>query len=106
MTFPWEQVSEPAPHANDPLAAMQRDLSYIVTHTAVLVHSKHSALQMLVNTARGQLIPRGECKLTDGSTIEFQDIGMPQPNTPAMTVEELGTRVWEIVRELGLELAP
>jgi hypothetical protein len=79
-------------------------MQYVVRHTAVLVHSRHEALQILVNTKRGQIIPRGECKFNDGSTLELQDIGMPQVGAPEMTVPELMARVWEVARELGLEL--
>lgn len=101
MTFPWEQ--EPTPLENI-VAAMQRDLAYMVTHTAVLVHSKHAALAMLVNTPRGQRVPKGECKLSDGSTFEFQDVGMPQVNAPEMSVPDLLKRVYEVTQELGLKL--
>lgn len=103
MTFPWEQPA--ARTVEDTIAAMQRDMTYMVTHTAVLVHSKHPALAMLVNTARGQLVPRGVCAFTDGSTMEVQDVGMPQPGAPEMSVQDLMVRAWEIARELGLELA-
>jgi len=98
--FPWE----PAP-VTETVAAMQRDMAYMVTHTAVLVHSNRPELQMLVNTARGQIVPRGQCKFTDGSTMELQDIGMPQVNAPTMTVNELMARLWGLAREAGLEIA-
>lgn len=108
MTFPWEQlpaVPEPvqAPAA-DTVALLQRDVAYMVTHTAVLVHSTHESLRTLVNTPRGQIVPRGECKFTDGSTFELQDIGMPQINAPVMTVQKLMAYLWDVARELGLEL--
>lgn len=99
MTFPWEQ---PTPLA-DTVAALQRDLAYMVTHTAVLVHSNHPALAMLVNTPRGQLV-RGQCEFTDGTTMELQDVGMPQVGASEMSVQELIARTWGIARELGLEL--
>ena len=109
MTYPWETpvpatIEPPKPGATveDVVHALQRDMVYMVSHTGVTVHSQHEALQMLVNTPRGQIIPRGECKLTDGSTIEFQDIGAPQVGAPVMTVKELMARVWEVVTELGL----
>lgn len=108
MSYPWEQLpvtAEPAQApAADVVAALQADLRYMVSHTAVLVHSSRPELQMLVNTARGQIVPRGECKFTDGSTIEFQDIGMAQVGAPSMTVRDLMARVWSIAAELGLEL--
>lgn len=90
----------------DVVAALQRDFAYAVTHTAVLVHSSHDELQILVNTQRGQIIPRGECKLTDGTTIEFQDIGMAQVGAPLMSVKELLGQVWTIVAKLGLGVQP
>jgi hypothetical protein len=89
---------------DEKIALLQRDFAYILQFTAVLVRSPHPALQILVNTARGQIIPRGECKFSDGSTLELQDIGAPQVGVPEMTVAELMARVWEVARELGLEL--
>jgi hypothetical protein len=115
MTFPWDPpplpaVVEPAQApAAQPVetvvAALQRDMAFMVTHTAVLVHSQHEALQILVNTERGQIIPRGECKFTDGSTLEFQDIGMPQVGAPLMTVKDLIAQAWDVASRLGLEIA-
>lgn len=112
MTFPWDPplpaVIEPAPIAQplEPFQALQRDVAYMVTHTAIKVHSPHPELQILVNTVRGQIVPRNECKFTDGTGFELQDIGMPQPgDVPAMSVRELLARIWEVARELGLELA-
>lgn len=109
MTFPWDQlpaIIEPAqpPAVVDVVAALQRDMAYMVTHTGIMVHSNQAALSMLVNTVRGQIIPRGVCTFTDGSTIEFQDIGMPQIGAPEMTVRDLMAQVWNVARELGLEL--
>ena len=114
MTFPWEQLpaTVEAPQApatrstEDTVAALQRDFAYAVQYTAILVHSNQPALQMLVNTARGQIVPRGQCKFSDGSTMELQDLGMPQINAPQMTVQKLMARAWDIARELGLELMP
>ena len=113
MTFPWETpvpaVVEPPrlpATVEDVVRSLQSDMTFMVSHTAVQVHSSHEALQMLVNTARGQIIPRGECKLTDGSVIEFQDIGMPQIGAPLMTVQELVARVLGVVTELGLGVQP
>lgn len=114
MTFyPWEQTHElttaevaPATQLEGTVSALQRDFAYAVTHTAVVVHSPHASLQMLVNTPRGQIVPRGECRFTDGTALEFQDIGMPQPGAPTMTVQELMARAWGIARELGLGIAP
>lgn len=116
MNYPWEQTHElttvevaeiHAPATIETVVtALQRDFAYAVAHTAVLVHSSHDELRILVNTARGQIIPRGECKLSDGTTIEFQDVGMPQVGAPLMTVKELLGRVWTIVAKLDLGVLP
>ena len=112
MKMPWEAETLPAevepaqpPAAmstEDTVSALQRDFAYAMHNTAVLVHSKHEALQILVNTPRGQIIPRGECRLTDGSTIEFQDIGMPQVGAPLMDIKKLVAEVLDVVSKLGL----
>jgi len=117
MTFPWDPPEQthvltvaelPGMPVAQPVetvvAALQRDFAFAVQMTGVKVHSPHEALQMLVNTPRGQIIPRGECKFTDGTALELQDIGMPQVGVPYMTVKDLMARVWEVARELGLEL--
>lgn len=114
MTYPWEtpaalpavvETAAPAVRSTeDKVTAIQKDLAFIVAYTAVLVHSNQPGLAMLVNTERGQIIPRGECKFTDGSTFELQDIGAPQVGAPLMSVQELMARVWDIARDLGLEL--
>ena len=101
--FPWEQL--PAIPMEETLLALQRDVAYMVTHTAILVRSGRTELQMLVNTPRGQIVPRGECRFTDGSTFELQDIGMPQPGVPHLTVQELMARIWTTASELGLGLS-
>lgn len=99
--FPWEPAVRTT---EDTVALLQRDFAYAVQYTSVLVHTKHPALQMLVNTRRGQIVPRNQCKFTDGTAFELQDLGMPQPNSPEMTVAELLTQIWGVARELGLEL--
>ena len=116
MTYPWEQTHEltlaqvaeihaPAPMPVETVVqALQADMRYALANTAVMVHSEHEALQLLVNTRRGQIIPRGECWFTDGTKFELQDIGMPQVGAPEMTVPELVTKLWELVGQLGLEL--
>lgn len=106
MIYPWEKL--PAiverPIA-DTVTALQRDVAYMVTHTAVLVRSNRPELETLVNTRRGQIIPRGECKFTDGSKFELHDLGMPQPNVLEMSVHELMAHLWVTADlELGLEL--
>lgn len=97
--YPWEPVP-----VGETVAAIQRDLAYIVTHTAVLVHSSRPALEMLVNTLRGQIVPRGQVKFKDGTTLELQDIGMPQVNCEEITVGELMKRIWDVAKDLGLEM--
>lgn len=99
--FPWEPAVQTT---EDTVKLLQRDLGYIVSHTGVMVHSTRPELQMLVNTPRGQIVPRGECRFTDGSTMELQDIGAPQIGAQEMTVAELMARVWEIAKKLELEL--
>lgn len=111
--WPWETETLPAvqqetlpavPQGSETLLeALRQDFAYAVTNTAVKVHSNNPALQFLVNTARGQIIPRGDCKFTNGTVVEFQDIGMCQPGAPYMTVEDLLSKVLETARGLGLE---
>ena len=99
--FPWE----PAPPAvADTVAALQRDFAYAVTNTAVVVHSENPAFVMVANTRRGQIVPRGQVRFSDGTTVELQDIGMPQVKVPYMTVQDIMTRIWTLANELGLEL--
>ena len=100
--FPWDP---PRRSVEDTIALLQNDFAYAVANTAIVVHSNNPALVFTANTARGQLVPRGEVKFTDGTTVEFQDIGMPQINVPQMTVQAIAARVWSIVAKLGLELA-
>lgn len=102
MIFPWEQL--PAVPIADTVTAMQRDMAYMVQFTGVLVQSNRPELEMLVNTRRGQIIPRGECKFKDGSTFELHDIGMPQVGAPELMVTELMAQIWDVARDLGLEL--
>ncbi len=104
MKFPWETDQLPAVPIEDTIRLLQKDFAYAVQCTAVTVHSNNPAFEMLVNTPRGQIIPRNECRFTDGTTIEFQDVGMPQPNAPFMSVKELLARVWDLARGLNLEL--
>lgn len=103
MIYPWE-TPVPAVPVEDVVRALQRDVAYAVTHTGILVHSEHAALQMLVNTRRGQIVPRGECYFTDGTKFELQDIGMPQVDAPEMSVRELVSEIWAVAIRLGLEL--
>lgn len=102
--FPWEPA--PQPSTDETVARLQRDVLYMVTHTAIMVHSSRAELCMLVNTRRGQIVPRNEMKFADGTTLEFQDIGMPQVGISEMTVQELIAHVWTVAHELGLEIAP
>lgn len=100
--YPWEPV--PAEPIADTVANLQADMRYIVTHTAIITRSEHAELRMCVNTPRGQIIPRGECKFTDDTTLEFADIGMPQVGASEMTVKELVTKIWDLAANAGLEL--
>lgn len=98
--FPWEQPSIAA----DTIAALQRDFAYAVANTAVLVHSNNPGFAMIVNTPRGQIIPQGQVKFSDGTTAELQDIGMCQPNVPHMNVRDVVAKIIRLAAELGLEL--
>lgn len=97
--FPWEPVP-----VGETVRLLQADIMYMLQHTGIMVHSNRPELCMLVNARRGQIVPRNECKFTNGTTLEFQDIGMPQLGVQVMTVQELIARVWDAARELGLEL--
>lgn len=99
--FPWE----PRPRSvEETVELIQRDFVYAVANTCIVVHSNNPALVFTANTHRGQLIPRGEVKFLDGTTIELQDIGMPQVNVQYMTVQQIMGRVWVLANQLGLEL--
>lgn len=104
MRLPWEPEAPAVMTVENTVQALQRDFAYAVRMTAIVVHSNNSAFAATVNTDRGQIIPRGEVKFSDGTTVELQDIGMPQPKTPYMTVREIMTRVWELATDLNLEL--
>lgn len=84
---------------------LQRDFAFAVKMTSVLVRSTNEALRMVVNTERGQLMPPGAVTFTDGSTVEFQDVGMPQPGCPIMTLPEIVKAVFANATELGLTIA-
>lgn len=105
--FPWEVEPEPAtPSVEDTIAALQRDFAYAVQNTAIVVHSNNASFVMTANTQRGQIIPRGEVKFSDGTTVELQDIGMCQPgNIPFMSVQEIMLKIWTAASELGLEIS-
>lgn len=121
MKFPWE-APEPEPRAllpweappapavrplEDTVRLLQADMRFALGYTGVMVHATgpHGAeLGMLVNMRRGQLVPKGEVRYSGGHVIEFQDIGMPQPNCPTMTLPELAGALQETVTRLGLEL--
>lgn len=108
--MPWDKPpDEPESPAErslaDTVAAIQADIAFAVQHTAVLVRSSNEALRTVANTERGQLTPPGFVTFTDGSTVEFQDIGMPQPGAPLMTVHELVKACFAKAIELGLEIA-
>ncbi len=104
--FPWDP---PVPAVIDAelesiVKLVQADMRFMVAYTCVRVRSNRPELEMLVNTPRGQIVPRGECKFTDGTTFELQDIGMPQVGVSTATVQELMATLWRTASELGLEL--
>lgn len=106
MSMPWEQPDVP-PEASDvaeTVRALQADLRFMVSHTAILVRSNDSALRMVFNTERGQNMPDPlKCMFRDGTTVEFQDIGMPQPGMPTKTIKEIVTAALEKALLLGLQ---
>lgn len=99
--FPW---NPPRRSVEDTIELIQNDFAYAVANTCIVVHSNNPALAFIANTARGQLVPRGEVKFMDGTTIELQDIGMCQPNVPHLTVQQIMARVWSTATKLGLEI--
>ncbi len=100
--FPWDP---PRRSTADTIALLQNDFAYAVANTAIVVHSNNPAFAFIANTQRGQLVPRGEVKLSDGTTVEFLDLGMPQPNVPYMTVQSVVARVWKLATQLELEIS-
>jgi hypothetical protein len=122
MTYPWEKEKSlrdalpwEAPTDVDLLrnwtqsieetvTALQRDFAFAIKYSSTLVRSSNPDLRMIVNMERGQKLPPGEVTFTDGSTMEFQDIGMPQIGVPTMTVQELAQTAYNKATELGLEL--
>jgi hypothetical protein len=106
MTMPWER-----PDANPEIEdlaeivrALQADFRFMVGHTAILVRSNDEALRMVFNTERGQSMPDPlKCTFRDGTTMEFQDIGMPQPGVPTKTIKEVVTAALEKAFALGLQ---
>lgn len=99
--FPWDPPRQPL---EDTIALLQRDFRYAVENTAVVVHSNNPVFSFIANTARGQPMPRGEVKFTDGTTVELQDIGMCQANVPYLTVQQIMARVWKLAGDLELEI--
>jgi hypothetical protein len=99
--YPWDP---PKRSAEDTIALIQNDFAYAVANTCVVVHSNNPAFAFIANTQRGQLVPRGEVKLSDGTTVELQDIGMCQPNVPHMNVQQIMSRIWDLASKLGLEI--
>lgn len=85
------------------VSLLRDDVAIMVTHTGILVRSPHPEMRFRINTPRGQIVPRGEAKYSDGSTIEFQDLGMPQPGAPFMSIEDLVNKVLKTAHDLGLE---
>jgi hypothetical protein len=106
MSMPWEQPDTP-PEIEDlaeTVRALQADLRFAVSHTAILVRSDNEALRMVFNTERGQGMPDPlKCTFRDGTTMEFQDIGMPQPGVPTKNIKEIVTAALEQAFALGLQ---
>lgn len=100
--FPWDP---PRRSVEDTIALIQNDFAYAVANTCIVVHSSNSAFAFVTNTQRGQLVPRGEVRFSDGTTVELQDIGMCQPNVPYMNVQQIMSRIWKLASDLGLEIA-
>lgn len=98
--MPWETRPRPV---EDTVALLQRDFAYAVMNTAVVVHSSNPAFAFTANTPRGQLMPKGEIKFSDGTTVEVQDIGMCQANVPYMTVSQIIQRILKTAGDAGLE---
>lgn len=102
--FPWEQLPVASERTvEDTVKLLQKDFAYAIQFTAILVHSNRPEFHKLVNTRRGQIVPRGECRFTDGTKFELQDVGMPQPGAPEMTVRDLITELSSIATALELE---
>lgn len=95
--WPWEPVP-----VEETVALLQRDFGYAVMWSAIVVHSTREELRRVVNTRRGQIMPRGECRFSDGTTVEFVDIGMPQPSVRELTVRELVDEVTTHAFQMGL----
>ncbi len=113
MKFPWEEqvpaVPEPPPAPpstiEETLTALQRDFAYAVQYTAIRVHSNRPELCATVNTRRGQIIPKGVATFSDGTTTEFQDMGMPQVGAGSVEcITDLIAMVLDIATEKGLTL--
>jgi hypothetical protein len=105
MSMPWEQPDAP-PETDlaETVRALQADLRFIVSHTAILVRSDNLLLRMVFNTERGQSMPDPlKCTFRDGTTMEFQDIGMPQPRVPTKTMKEIVTAALKKAFSLGLQ---
>jgi hypothetical protein len=98
MKMPWE------PSLEDVVRALRADMQFMHAFTAILVRSQNEELRMVVNTERGQVMPEGKCTFKDGTTIEFQDIGMPQIGVPTMTTKELVLTTLHKAFALGLEI--
>jgi len=106
MSMPWERPDAP-PEVDDvaeTVRALQADLRFIVSHTAILVRSDNEALRMVFNTERGQSMPDPlKCTFRDGTTMEFQDVGMPQVNVQTKTMKEIVVAALEQALALGLQ---
>jgi len=96
---------EPVP-VEETVKALQQDMAFAIRYTCIIVHSNRAEFQMAFNVPRGELVPRNEGRFTDGTTVEMQDIGMPQPNTPISDVAKISQLIVDIAAALKLELVP
>lgn len=105
--FPTLPTPAPARTVEATLAALQDDVRYVVSHTAVLVYvegPQANDIGMLFNTRRGQKVPTGTSNATGGHTFEFRDLGAPQPGAPEMTIAEAVNALYFKLLHLGLEV--
>lgn len=103
----WPPAALPARTTEDTVKAIQADVRYIVSHTGVLVYvegPQADKIGLLFNTRRGQKFPTGTTEATGGHTIEFRDLGCPQPGAPEMTLMEAAATLYANLRTLGLEM--
>lgn len=105
--MPWEDEApvDPLKVMEEKLARLAYDLSIMITHTCIEVQSSDDTVLsgVRMNVPRGSC-PDGKTTFKDGTTIEFKDLGMPQPNTAFGSVGDLLQNVHQLATEEGLEL--